>query len=397
MEYIHSLKDNNKFSIIRCLILYGPMSRTKLQQHIKLSNMTISNLVKEMINDGIISELPLDDNEPSVGRKVKNISSIENARFILGVCIEHANLTIGILNLSGKILRSTSCSIYGIKNVDMFIRRILIMTDYILGDDYADKICVAGISSIGPLNHNTGELLDPLHINNGKPIDIVDVLSDHLHIPVCLDNDCNVAALAELYYGRGSRFDNFVYLNIKSGIGAGIVLNGKLYRGCYGFGGEIGHLIFTEKEIDSSRQSVYFEDYCSTNAILKKYCEKVGYDSNYSSDTWWEFINGILSKDSDCLEILNQTIDSLAAGLTAIVNILDSKCIFLGGCAGPLISIMIPRLKEEIQKRRFSKLCDIILEKSEFFSNASFSGISALAIENLWQEIYMKRRNDNEI
>lgn len=177
-------------------------------------------------------------------------------------------------------------------------------------------------------------------------------------------------------------------MNIKNGIGAGIILNGKLYRGYYGFGGEIGDITFSTKTEDSQQSIPCFEDYSSTQVILDLYYKKTGAKPEHPSSDWLAFVDGVMSGDSACLYVMNQMRNALAAGLISVVNMLEPKCIFLGGDAGPLIPIIIPYLKEEIRRRRFFQIGDVMLEQSRFLSNASFVGISALVIENLWHRIY---------
>lgn len=113
---------------------------------------------------------------------------------------------------------------------------------------------------------NSGKLLFMANIPKIEGVNLRDVIGDKFRKPVFIDNDAKCFTLAEYFYGAGKGYKNVVGLVIGTGIGAGLILDGKLYRGSDGGAGEVGHnLLFTGKN-----KLVEFEDLCSASAILKK-------------------------------------------------------------------------------------------------------------------------------
>jgi glucokinase len=106
----------------------------------------------------------------------------------------------------------------------------------------SEDLVAVGVSAPGPIEIDQGRLLHPPNLPGWGDVAVREVLASALAAPVHLENDANAAALAEWRYGAGRGCNNLVYLTMSTGIGAGLVLDGRLYRGAHGFGGEAGHV-----------------------------------------------------------------------------------------------------------------------------------------------------------
>lgn len=107
-------------------------------------------------------------------------------------------------------------------------------------------IAAIGISAGGPLNSETGTFISPTHLPSWHGINIKELLEAAFHIPTFLENDANACALAEYYYGNGRGSTNFAFLTFGTGLGAGLILEKKLYRGSNDQAGELGHIRIAE-------------------------------------------------------------------------------------------------------------------------------------------------------
>ena len=103
-----------------------------------------------------------------------------------------------------------------------------------------EQIAAVGICSPGPLNHETGLILDPPNLHGWRNVPLQQMLADRLDLPVRLEHDAKAAALGEYYYGAGRGERSMVYIVVGTGTGAAFILDGQLYRGRHNLAGEIG-------------------------------------------------------------------------------------------------------------------------------------------------------------
>ncbi len=104
------------------------------------------------------------------------------------------------------------------------------------------RIAALGVSSPGPLSVREGRVIETPNLEGWRDVPIVAHLSEALGVPVRLDNDANAAALAEWRFGAGQGTRHLIYLTMSTGLGAGLILDGRLYRGASDQAGEVGHM-----------------------------------------------------------------------------------------------------------------------------------------------------------
>ncbi len=124
-----------------------------------------------------------------------------------------------------------------------------------------------GISCGGPLDSTNGIIMSPPNLPDWEDIHIVDVLKERFNIPVYLQNDANACAVAEWKYGAGKGYNNVVFLTFGTGLGAGLILNGKLYYGANDNAGEIGHVRMEKSGPIGYGKNGSAEGFCSGNGI----------------------------------------------------------------------------------------------------------------------------------
>ena len=133
-----------------------------------------------------------------------------------------------------------------------------------------------GIASPGPLDPYTGTILDTPNISQWKNFPLAPRLSEHFGVPVHLDNDANLAALAEWQYGAGKGHRDLVYLTISTGIGGGVVSSGNLIEGFHGMGGELGHmLIDPDGPLCGCGKRGHVESFSSGPSIVRYFNEQL--------------------------------------------------------------------------------------------------------------------------
>ncbi len=215
------------------------------------------------------------------------------------------------------------------------------------------KIAAIGLAAPGPLDPLKGIIENPpnMAVNN---LPIVGILEEKFEIPVFLLNDADAASLGEFWQGAAKGFQNIVMLMLGSGVGSGIVVNGKLARG-RGKGGEWGHTSISRglKRKNSRRCSCghydCLESYIGTNGLVQTYCEvfKKKKVNNPAEVAFW-LIKGLKSKDPRWKTLLEIYASDLAEGVRNIICVHHPEIIILGGGISKLGQLLLKAFKKKL-------------------------------------------------
>lgn len=152
------------------------------------------------------------------------------------------------------------------KPADELINCLFDAADEVLNGLKPDSI---GISCGGPLDSKKGIIVSPPHLPNLHGVEITKAFEKRFNAPAFLQNDANACALAEWLFGAGERCDNMAFLTFGTGLGAGLILDGKLYEGTNGNAGEVGHIRLSENGPVGFGKFGSFEGFCSGNGIAQ--------------------------------------------------------------------------------------------------------------------------------
>ncbi len=212
-----------------------------------------------------------------------------------------------------------------------------------------------GISCGGPLNSKKGIILAPPNLPSFVNVEIVRDIENKFHIPTFLDNDANACALAEWKWGNGKGFNNLIFLTFGTGLGAGLILDGKIYCGRDGYAGEIGHLRLNDEGPLCYRKKGTFESFCSGSGISKLYAMK--YREKLSAKHICRKAN---EGDSKALDIISESAMYLGKGLSLLIDILNPQCIIIGSIYSRdehlFKDIMLKYIKEEALEESIAEL-----------------------------------------
>lgn len=198
-----------------------------------------------------------------------------------------------------------------------------------------------GVTAPGPLDAERGVVLLPPNLPGWRDVPIVDRLRDALGVPVFLENDANAAALAEWHFGAGRGFHHLVYLTMSTGVGGGLILDGRLYRGVLGSAGEIGHLpVEWEGEPCSCGQRGCLEAYVGGAAWARRLRALAPDDGRVAAlaggrehATAEHVVRAAREGDGYARAELARWCDYVARGITAVVMALAPEAVVLGTIA----------------------------------------------------------------
>ena len=166
------------------------------------------------------------------------------ADYFVGIDLGGTKIYTALANDKGEILEKIKLPTEADRGKRIVLDNIIKTVNRVVKDagKTAEDVKVIGLGCPGPVNVRDGILTEPPNLPFDR-IPIVDILESELDIPVVLDNDATVAALGEQVFGAGKEVDNLIYLTVSTGIGGGIVIDGKVFHGYNGSAGEVGHMI----------------------------------------------------------------------------------------------------------------------------------------------------------
>ncbi len=206
-----------------------------------------------------------------------------------------------------------------------------------------DRLTGIGISCGGPLDSYKGIILSPPNLPGWDKIPIVEIFRNRYGVPVSVQNDANACALAEWLMGAGKGTSNMVFLTFGTGMGSGLIINGKLYSGTNDFGGDVGHIRLAPDGPVGFGKAGSFEGFCSgggiaqlAKSIVKEKIEK-GIDVGFCRDlaesgdiTAKDVARAAYEGNPVSFEIIKISAEYLGRGLSVLIDIINRECIVIG-------------------------------------------------------------------
>ncbi|MFC1619598.1 ROK family protein [Candidatus Neomarinimicrobiota bacterium] len=212
--------------------------------------------------------------------------------------------------------------------------------DY-LGGQRAEAI---GISCGGPLNRSRGVILSPPNLSGWDEVPIVSIFKRAFKIPVYLENDANAGALAEWKFGAGKGYQNLIFLTFGTGLGAGLILDGRLFTGTNDLAGEAGHIRLSEKGPKGYHKTGSFEGFCSGPGLaqlmaaeLNSLADEIGQSAMTQKYKSLKEITGrdvaewSLAGDQLAISSVEKSGTHLGKGLAIMIDILNPEVVVVGG------------------------------------------------------------------
>lgn len=207
----------------------------------------------------------------------------------------------------------------------------------------ASSIGAAGVAAAGAIDARAGTIVHSPHLAAMDNTPVASMLRQRLGMEVAIGNDANLAALGEQRYGAGKGVQDLVFLTISTGIGGGIIIDGKLFTGSAGYAGEVGHMtVDAHGPYGASTTPGAWESLCSGTALARIAAERITagerssmssalHDTNQEGLTARDVFAACRSGDTLAQSIVADAIVFLGAGLTSIVNLLNPEKIIIGG------------------------------------------------------------------
>jgi len=241
-----SLREGNRKRVIDALRERGVASRAELARMTGLSRSTVSTIVGDLIDAGLAGEREgQPDGEVHAGRPPVMVALNRSAGVALGLDFGHRHLRVAVSDLSHTVLAEAWCELDVDHSSTEGLDRAAEFVDRVLAEAGAERSHVIG-ASMGlpaPIDRVSGSVQESSILPGWVGVDAAGEASRRLGLPVEVENDANLGALAEFTWGAAKGRSEVVYLKVSSGIGAGLISGGKLQHGVSGTAGEVGHMV----------------------------------------------------------------------------------------------------------------------------------------------------------
>src|SRR4051794_15317890 len=238
---LRSLRELNRLRVLEIVRERGLVSRADIARQAGLSRSTVSSLVGELQGEGIVVEREAAA-PAQAGRPAVLLALDPAAGAVVGLHFDHGALRVAVADLGHTILAAAGRELDVDHEAAEGLDTAVALVDDVLAEAGVERerILGAGVGIAGPVDANTGTVDGATILPGWVGIDVAAELEQRLEMPVHVDNDANLGALAESVLGAGRDASEIVYIMLSAGIGSGLILGGRLYRGAGGTAGGVG-------------------------------------------------------------------------------------------------------------------------------------------------------------
>lgn len=338
-----SLHRANRERVVRAVRMAGSLTQAEIARGTGLSAATVSNIVRELKDSGTVEVTPTS----AGGRRARSISLSADAGIVIGLDFGHDRLRVAVANLARQILAEESWPLTpdtsadeGVDQAEELVNRLIVA----IGADRR-KLVGVGLAVPAPVDARSGVLGPTSMLPGWSGTDPGTELSRRLGIPVHTDNDANLGALGELVWGgRGVR--DLAYIKVAGGVGAGLVMGGRIYRGPGGTAGEIGHITLDESgPVCRCGNRGCLETFAAERYLLPLLTPSHGPDLTVERVV--ELARG---GDPGCRRVIADVGRHLGSGAASLCNLLNPSLVVIGGAIAEAGDLLLAPIRESLSR-----------------------------------------------
>ncbi|MEV4686399.1 ROK family transcriptional regulator [Microbacterium sp. LWH3-1.2] len=356
-----------------------PRTRAQLAKSTGLSRSTIAARVEELMRMGLI--MPVADAASTGGRPPSQFALNPSARVVLAVDIGASHATVAVMDLTGAILSARTESLAVADGPERVLTWVIDAAGTILEEAGRDirSLVAIGIGVPGPVEHSTGQPVNPPIMPGWNRFDVPGWVQQHLQVPVLVDNDVNIMALGERATAW-PRAAHLMFVKVATGIGAGVISGGELQRGAQGVAGDIGHVRVARASavVCHCGNQGCLEAIASGPAIARA-LRAQGVEAENGDDVVALVHRGNL----DAIQAVRQAGRDIGEVLTTCVSLMNPSVIAMGGSMSRVGEHLIAGVREVVYTRSMPLATEhLAIVPSAAAENAAVIGAGMLAIEH---------------
>lgn len=391
------VREANLSLVLRNIHYQSPISRAKLAVVTELNKSTVSSLVEDLLARGLVHEVGV--NSKGTGRPATLLEVNPQAGGVIGAELGVDFVAVALMNFAGQVLWRQKVKADPSEAQAKTIKQTLELVDEAIRRCRTEGLRLLGLGVAAP---GTVDLQEGVMVFSPnlcwRDVPLRKIFSEHTGLRVFIENDANAAAVAEHLFGVMRQVKDFIFIYAGVGVGGGLFLNGKLYRGYNGYAGEIGHTATMAQEHDElclCGNPGCWETYANQRAVIRE-VEAALRDGRSSR------IPQLMAEQGDgmlTLEVIRQAAEAgddaainafgkvghaMGLGVAGLVNIFNPEKIVIGGALSAAGDYLLPAVREVVSQRALNdvlKRTDVIA--SIFGDDASLFGAVAIVVEDI--------------
>lgn len=335
-----ALRLANVDRVVRALRSGGPLTQAEVSRTTELAPATVSNIVKSLVAAGVLQT------SGGAGRRGATVEFAETAGVVAGVDFGHSHVQVGLGDLSGRVLASRQVPLVHDHRYDdglgVALELLAELSDGLPGP--ARSLHGVGLGLPAPIG--TTGLVDAGSILPGWiGVDAAAVAGEAFGVTTIVDNDANLGALAEFTVGAGVGTHSMAYIKVASGVGCGLVLDGRVYRGGLGTAGELGHVTIDESgPLCRCGNRGCLEAYVGGSSLIQQYAP-VQTDIGVP-----ELIDRALDGDVGARRLVEDAGRHLGHAVSLVANLLAPEAVVVGGEVGVAGDLLLDAVREGLRR-----------------------------------------------
>src|SRR4051812_36425023 len=379
---LQSLRDANRRLVIQALRRHGVASRAQIARITGLSRSTVSSLVTDLQRPGLIVEREDDSPQGSqVGRPPVLIALSPSAGAAIGIDFGHSHIAVAVGDLSHAVLAERWQTIdvdhLAVEGLDTAAELVSAALEQ--AGIERERVVGVGMGLPGPIADEQQTVGSTSILPGWVGVNAADEMARRLGFPVSVENDANLGALAESFWGAGRGASDVAYIKASSGIGAGLVVGGRLHRGVGGTAGEIGHTPYREDgAVCRCGNRGCLETVARTDVITSSV--QAGRGGSLSIA---DVIELARAGDPPAQRVIADAGRALGVGVAGVCNLLNPRRVIVGGELSAAGEVLLGPLRDSLNRYAIpTAATDVTVVVGELGKRAEVMGALALVLSD---------------
>lgn len=349
------MRELNERIVLGLLRQEGPISRAELARRSNLSRSTVSSIIAALLASDLVRETGIGSSQG--GRRPIMIEFNYQSGFVVGIELGNTTMTLLLTDLAAQVLRRVECPIDISQGPSICIPQVARLLDETLAAARLSraKIFGVGVGVPGPLAFATGRPIAPPVMPGWHDVPLRKLLETALGLPVFVENDANLGALAEHRWGAARGRQNVAYLYLGSaGVGSGLILDGRLYRGDIGSAGEIGHLMVDEDGPECRcGSSGCLEAVVGAPALLRR-----AHAAGLACERMDDLVALARAGEPMAARLIGEAGAHLGVAIASLLNMVNPGCVVVGGSLAKAGEPLLKPLRAALRRRGLAAAVD---------------------------------------
>jgi predicted NBD/HSP70 family sugar kinase len=375
------LRHRNRERVLGVLRERGRISQADIARITGLSRTTVHTLVSELKDSGVLHEVEAGVPDSRGGRPAVLLMLRDSSLAVVGIDFGHSHVGVAVADIGHNVLAERRCDLDVSHHAEKALDTATRMVGEVLAEAQVERKSVigAGIGIPGPVDRVQGTVGSATILPGWIGLRIGSEMQDRLAMPVEIENDANLGALAELTWGAGRECSNFAYVKVATGIGAGLVIGGKLLRGASGTAGEIGHTTLDEAgALCYCGNRGCLETVASGPAII----ELVGL-INGEVPTLSRIVELAVAGELRCHRAIADAGHEIGVAIAGLCNLINPERVVVGGLLSRTGEVLLHPMRESIRRHAVQAAAETLeVVPAVFVERAELLGSLALALQS---------------